>query len=271
MMDWGRLAKPQADGSDIAAIEWLLRHSPPPWHPSDPPPPAPADAARVAGGVSVGLDGGAILCAPRFAPVQGVPATLIDAIALVRHWPVMDRQWPRIVHQIQCFTDTETPPDARLGSCSHNVRERFGVIAMTTDCPLGTAQAIVHETAHHKLRAMGVDNETATRIIRNPTDQLFYSPVVGHPRPMTALLHAHYSFLHVIELDLALLRAESDPVRRTGIVTLLGRNMPRVAESGRSIERHAMPDETGKDFIAAVLAWTAEALAEGETILRQYA
>jgi len=142
---------------------------------------------------------------------------------------------------------------------------------MTTDCPLGTAQAIVHETAHHKLRAMGVDNETATRIIRNPTDQLFYSPVVGHPRPMTALLHAHYSFLHVIELDLALLRAESDPVRRTGIVTLLGRNMPRVAESGRSIERHAMPDETGKDFIAAVLAWTAEALAEGETILRQYA
>lgn len=271
MIDWGRLAKPQEDGSDTAAIEWLLRHCPPPWHPADPPPPAPADAARIAAGVAVGLHGGPILPAPRFAPLGGVPATLIEAIALVRHWPAMARQWPRIVHQIQPFADTEPPPASRLGSCSHNVRERYGVIAMTTDCPLGTAQAIVHETAHHKLRAMGVDNEAATRIICNPVDQLFHSPIVGFSRPMTALLHAHYSFLHVIELDLAMLRGESDPGRRADIATLLGRNVPRVAESGRSIGRHATVDKPGARFISALLEWTADALTEGEMKLRDYA
>lgn len=271
MIDWGRLARPQEDGSDTAAIEWLLRHAPPPWHPADPPPPAPADAARIAGGIVVGLHGGAILPAPRFAPRDGVPPALIEAIALVRHWPAMARQWPRIVQQIQPFVDTEAPPGSRLGSCSHNVRERFGVIAITTDCALGAAQAIVHETAHHKLRAMGIDNETATRIIRNPPDQLFYSPVVGRPRPMTALLHAHYSFLHVIELDLAMLRAERDPARRGDIATLLARNVPRVAQSGESIERHALVDEPGARFISALLEWTAEVLAQGAMTLRQEA
>jgi hypothetical protein len=271
MIDWGRLAKPQENGSDTAGIEWLLRHCPPPWHPTDPRPLAPAEGARIAGGVTVGLHDGPILPAPRFAPLGGVPAALIEAIALVRHWPAMAQQWPRIVRQIQPFTDTEPPPESRLGSCSHNVRERFGVIAMTTDCALGTAQAIVHETAHHKLRAMGVDNENATRIILNPADQLFHSPVVGYPRPMTALLHAHYSFLHVIELDLAMLRGESDPVRRADIAALLGRNVPRVAESGQSIERHAIVDEPGARFISALLEWTMDALTEGEMKLRDCA
>jgi HEXXH motif-containing protein len=145
------------------------------------------------------------------------------------------------------------------------------VIAVTVNCPLGTAQAIVHETAHHKLRAMGVDNEAATRIIRNPADQLFHSPVVGFPRPMTALLHAHYSFLHVIELDLAMLRGESDPGWRADIITLLRRNVPRVAESGRTIERYAIVDEPGARFISALLDWTTAALAEGEIELRNHA
>ncbi|PVX29356.1 aKG-HExxH-type peptide beta-hydroxylase [Sphingomonas pokkalii] len=268
MIDWGRVAKPQEDGSDTAAIEWLIEASPPPWHPVDPPPAAPAEAARVEGTVSVGPHGGPVLPGPRFVPLDDVPATVTEAVALVRHWPAMARQWPRIVHQIQPFADSEASHRSRLGSCSHNVRDRFGVIAMTTECPLGTAQAIVHETAHHKLRAMGVDNEAAIRIIRNPPDQVFHSPVVGRPRPMTALLHAHYSFVHVIELDLAMLRADSDPARRADILTLLGRNVPRVAESGESIERHAMLDEPGERFIAALLDWTAAALAEGEKALR---
>ncbi len=59
----------------------------------------------------------------------------------------------------QPFVDvTLTPEQWQLnhGYSSDGFRFPFGVVAATVDNAYGFAQALVHETAHHKLRALGV-------------------------------------------------------------------------------------------------------------------
>ncbi len=177
-----------------------------------------------------------LLPAPRFVPDAQAIRALEQALHYVRRWPLAAKQWPDIVHTIQCYHDTEQPTEGpgRLGSASHSVDARFGVIGLTVNCPLATAQAIVHEMAHHKLRAFGVANENAIRIISNPQDELYPSPiVVDRPRPMTAVLHAQYSFIHVTQLDVHMLEQEDDPQVRSDIRALLARNASRMEQGSR--------------------------------------
>lgn len=272
MIDWSRIAEPTGDGSDTEAVLAFLEREPMPWHP---PPPhrtaAPAAAPRLPEGPAVWIDT-PILPGPRFAPLTGLPEGLVEAVALVRRWPAMAAQWPRIVHTVQCFTDTVATAGGATpaGSSSHNLAARFGVIALTVDSPPGAAQAIVHEAAHHKLRALGVDNERAVRLIVNPPDALYASPiVVDRPRPMTAVLHAQYSFIHVTELDLWMLAAEDDPLRALMIRTLLSRNVPRMEAGADVIRRHARTDDAGAAFLDGFLAWTDRVLEAGRAALAE--
>ena len=204
---------------------------------------------------------------PRWQAIDGVPPALEQAIDLVGRWPEAADQWPRIIHTIQCFTDAERP-GARLYSASHSVGSRTGVIGLTPHCPLATAQALVHEMAHTKLRAMGVDNENAIRIVTNPPREMFFSPVVGEERPMTAVLHAQYSFIHVLQLDILMLETEPDEQTRSHIHRLIARNVPRM-DAGRDIvARFMRMDRDGEDFMAAFLGWTGEVLKRGHELLR---
>lgn len=269
MIDWRRMAEPDPDGYDTRMILELLRSEPAPWHAAIPAGPPPHREPAIAGGkVAVRIDGDPLLPAPRFAPLPGIPANLEQAVAYVSRWPAAAAQWPRIVHTIQPFTDTTLPTGGppRLGSSSHNAAARYGTIALTVDCPLGAAQAIVHEMAHHKLRVMGVDNEAAIRLVANPPDALYMSPVVGIPRPMTAVLHAQYSFIHVTQLDLMMLEGESDPDRRADILVLLGRNVPRMEAGAALLRRHALLDADGEAFMDAFMAWTDRVLDEARRL-----
>lgn len=269
-IDWTRMACPQSDGYDT---EIILRLAPEQPGRGDSGAALPGESAdtespSVAGGaVAVGVVGPPLMPPPRFAPVAGLPAALEEAVDLVGRWPAAAAQWPRIVTRIQPFADTELAAASaasprRLGSASHNESSRFGVIGLTVHCALGTAQAIVHETAHHKLRAIGVDNEAATRLVLNHPEETFPSPVVGRPRPMTAVLHAHYSFMHVLQLDLCMLERETDAERLSDLRILLGRNAPRIAEMTATIRQSAQLDRDGEAFVAALLDWADEALSE---------
>ncbi|MFX6277450.1 HEXXH motif-containing putative peptide modification protein, partial [Acinetobacter baumannii] len=83
-----------------------------------------------------------------------------------------------------------------LGSSSHSWEQEFGAIHVTIDNVAGCAQALVHEMAHHKLRARGISIETAQRLIANPPSQRCASPIrKDRARPMTAVFHAQYSFI----------------------------------------------------------------------------
>ena len=260
-IDWRRMSCPTEDGYDTDMIVRLGRDLPPLRDHRDRDHATGIEGLVADGRVAVAVDDDPLLQPPRYRPVRGIPEGLTAAIARVARWPAAAAQWPRITHRIQAYTDTawQEPPLAGqrpLGSSSHNRATRFGVIGLTIDCAVGAAQSIVHETAHHKLRAMGVDNEAATRIICNPPDQLFMSPVVGCPRPMTALLHAQYAFIHVLQLDLNMLRAEPDPARRRDILTLTDTMTPLMIAGAEIIRSDAQLDAAGEAFMDGFMIWS---------------
>lgn len=271
-IDWRRMSCPAEDGYDCEMILQLCRDLPDSGNDSIP---GAGVEGTVAGGrVAVAIDADPLLRPPRYQPVRGVPENLITAVALIESWPAAAAQWPQIAHRIQAYTDTawQEPPLAGcrpIGSSSHNRATRFGVIGLTVDCPIGTAQSIVHETAHHKLRAMGVDNEVATRIICNPPDQLFMSPVVGCPRPMTALLHAQFAFIHVLQLDIKMLKTEVDLVRRRDILTLTAGIAPLMIAGSLTIRSEAQLDSDGEAFMDGFFAWSDRVLGEATAAVKE--
>ncbi|MFX9012133.1 hypothetical protein ABTN18_20760, partial [Acinetobacter baumannii] len=71
--------------------------------------------------------------------------------------------------------------------------------------------------------------ETAQRLIANPPSQRFASPIrKDRARPMTAVFHAQYSFIHVTALDLHMLEHAADENERSQYLMLLARNVPRM-------------------------------------------
>ena len=130
---------------------------------------------------------------------------------------------------------------------------------------------MVHELSHQKLRALGVSVESASRFIVNDPNRLFPSPVrYDRPRPMTAVFHAEYSFIHVVALDLRMLAEETVPAVRDRIVLLLARNVPRMLMGYDLLLEHLETDGDGKVFCDAFLKWAYEVLREGEQVLGAY-
>ena len=249
------MSRPRADGYDT---EEILRLAEAAGARNGGPDAASRSPTVCAGQVALSNDGPLLPCPP-YCPVEGVPATLQRAIAYVERWPAMAAQWPRIVATIQCFTDPEH--GGKLRSSSHSVDSRPRTIALTVDCPLATAQAIVHETAHLKLRMMGVRNESSDRIVTNASDALYDSPIVRDmKRPMTAVLHAQYSFMHVLQLDLEMLGQERDPQVRRDIKSLISRNAPRMAQGLATLRAEIRTDQPGSAFCEGFFSWCETAL-----------
>ena len=257
-IDWRRLSRPQPDAYDTDILLELG---------GDPAPrTARVEGPSLCGGRVALSNDDPLMPMPPYLPVGGVPETLERAIFYVARWPAMALQWPRIVRTVQCFTDPFG--GGPLRSSSHSVDSRPGTVALTVDCPLATAQALVHETAHLKLRMMGVRNESADRIVANPPDELHESPIVTEMlRPMTAVLHAQYSFMHVLQLDLEMLAKEDDPAVRRDIGKLLARNAPRMARGLATLRRELRTDEEGAAFCEGFFDWCETALERSRQIL----
>jgi HEXXH motif-containing protein len=269
-IDWARTAQPQADGYDTSVALKLIETESTPWRQSPPRRPRPNGAPTVANGrVAVRVED-PLLPEPRFVPAAQSSAHLDQALHYVSRWPDVATQWPKIVHTIQCYRDTEQPASGpgRLGSASHSIDARFGVIGLTINCPLATAQAVVHEMAHHKLRAFGVANEQAVRIIANPPDELYPSPIVlDRLRPMTAVLHAQYSFIHVTQLDVFMLEQEDNPQVRSDICALLARNALRMESGLKTLMEYARSDASGRDFLNSFFDWCTAVLSKSRELL----
>jgi HEXXH motif-containing protein len=259
-VDWARTAFPQADGYDTAAI--LDLH---PWRQRPV-----GDAPALFGGrVAVRNRAGAGLPAPQYAPAPCDHPNLAEAERILGAWPEAAAQAGALLDEIQPWFDSSIPESARSipGSSSHSLEEEFGTIMLTVDQPFGVAQAIVHEMAHHKLRALGVSVTSARRIVGNDSAELYRSPIItDRKRPMTAVLHAQYSFMHVTALDVAVYNAM--PELREQAVFLLARNVPRMEGGRDEIARHMqVADAAGEAFMAAFTRWSDATLVAGRAIL----
>jgi HEXXH motif-containing protein len=201
-IDWSRTAEPQADQYDSGIILTLASST------TSPNRPLPYRRTPV-GDATAAFDGQvAIRHVYRSLPeFKGVSATHPDAptdhpnIGLaaeyIRSWPIVFTQCQRLLEAIHPVLDPRFPLESaeiHRGSSSNSYERLFGTVWATIYCPIGLAEAVVHEMAHQKLRALGLSLESATTIVGNDPSELFVSPVVKHRRrPMSAVLHAQYS------------------------------------------------------------------------------
>lgn len=122
--------------------------------------------------------------------------------------------------------------------------------------------------AHQKLRALGVSIETADRLITNSPSEQFESPIrKDRKRPMAAVVHAQYSFIHVTALDLYMLAEARGQRERQLILMLLARNVPRMQSGYEEVARHVKTDDAGRRFIDAFMRWSSGVLARGQAAL----
>ena len=270
-VDWARMAEPQADGYDTDVTLRLAENEATPLRPH---PyrrrPTEGEATFCDGAVAVrpapprGMMTDALLPAPVDHPNIAAGGVLLS------RWPAAYRQFTRLIDTVYPYTDPEQARmgDQALGSSSHSYEEDFGSVHATVDDPIGFAQALIHEMAHQKLRALGVSIETADRLIANSPSEQFESPIrKDRKRPMSAVVHAQYSFIHVTALDLYMLAAARGQRERQLILMLLARNVPRMQSGYEEVARHVKTDDAGRQFIDAFMRWSSDVLARGQAEL----
>jgi HEXXH motif-containing protein len=273
-IDWSRLAEPQADQYDVD-VTLRLASTTTSVH-------RPELYRRTPVGESPSVFDGQVALRyvyrplPEFGPMSAQQPdgptdhpNIRAAAEHVRSWPLGFAECQRLLEAIHPATDPRFPLESTAiyrGSVCHSFERMFGTMWATIFCPMGLAEAMVHEMAHQKLRALGVSFESSTAIVGNDPSQLYVSPIVkDRLRPMTAVLHAEYSYVHVTTLDIHMLAAERDPARREVLRSLVDRNVARIAEGFETLQRHFKPGEHGQDFMAGFLAWTDKTIQLGKT------
>jgi len=166
---------------------------------------------------------------------------------LVATWPEGYQQVKRLIQRTHVGR-TGNPTIQR--SWSHV----WGVVSFTVDDPVGGAEALVHEMAHLKLTAMGCFLEQAFRFLHNDPTDLYQSPVLtDRQRPMTAVLHATYAWMHILALDLTVMAASAAP--DTSLLARAVANNQRVRCGLDEITRHAVLDSAGQQLICVLQKW----------------
>ncbi|MCB0628191.1 MAG: HEXXH motif-containing putative peptide modification protein [Saprospiraceae bacterium] len=265
LIDWSRMARPQNDGYDSQIV---------------------LQFAEEKGFRRKTTDGYKTIFEDRIAIRHWEKNTEVDewaeqgdlehpnfdiAADLLRIWPEGFNQFVRLMDTIYPMTkvkvSTEAFPNLEhsntplvLGSSSHSEGRRFGSMYVTTYDPIGTAQAFVHELAHQKLRALGFQVEQANILVCNSPDELFESPVRKDKlRPMTAIVHATYSWIYITELNVHWVQDALTAGKEKVVIDLyahyLYKNLPRLYDGIKLISEHAIVDKAGEKFFTSLLDW----------------
>lgn len=277
-LDWSRLAEPQVDQYDTDVILALANAT----TSADRPRPY----VRTPVGKSPAVFDGQVAIRyvykglPEFEPwAVKYPDAPVDhpniriAAEHVRKWPVAFKQCQRLLEAIHPGTVPQMSLESTevyRGSLCHSYESHFGTMWATIFCPIALAEAIVHEMAHQKLRVLGVSFESATTVIGNDPSDLYVSPVIkDRRRPMTAVLHAEYSYVHVTALDIHMLEIEPDATRRTVLREVLERNLSRIEEGYETIQKYFKPGEHGPEFMDGFFKWTERTISKAKDLHRR--
>jgi len=277
-IDWSRLAEPQEDQYDTDVTLELAASTTSPARPAlyvrTPVGNATAAfdghvAVRHVYGTLPGFD--AMLTNHHCTDAPGDHPNIGKAAEHIRTWPVAFTQCQRLLEAIHPVHYPELPLESDeiyRGSLSHSYEHLFGTLWATIYCPIGLAESIVHEMAHQKLRVLGASFESATNIVGNDPSELYVSPVIkDRLRPMTAVLHAQYSFVYVTALDVHMLAAEHNPLRREVLGQVLQSNLSRIEEGYATIQEHFKPAEHGEEFLDGFSSWIERTISSAKGLL----
>ena len=258
---WHRLAEPQTDQYDTQVTLDLARQNGYMRQPVEESP------TWLGSQVALRDDGTYFPESCRLAPVDH--PNIQRAADLLRQWSTVFIQCQQLLDSVCLFLDANISPDTDGGSICGPGTRGFGTIAATVNSAVGLAEAVVHEMGHHKLRALGVDMESAERLITNAPEELFQSPIrYDSQRPMTAVLQAQYSYTYVSALDIHIYQAPGVPERyRRSAAQSLSVNLPKLAFGREVISTHAETDAAGAAFLAGYFAWLDGVIETGFAIL----
>jgi len=257
-IDWRRAALPQEDGYDTT-IALRLAERERGWRR----PPPPAAPAFCDGEVALRAWPDDEVPGKHLAPGELAHPNLERAAGYIRRlWPAAYRQFTRLVAECNPMRLTQGDEAKSFGSCSgHNGHRPFTMYVTYFDA-FGTAESLVHEMAHIKLRCFGVQPESSTRLVRNHPDELYVSPLRTFRRPMMAVTHAYYSWLHLTELGIRLAPVEPQRARMR-----LARNLQWIAQMEREIRAYARLDAPGGRFFRELFGWSARLAERGAPLL----
>lgn len=208
---------------------------------------------------------GAAECAPCSRSLAEESEELLDptnpvlthAERILRAWPEAYREAQSLLDVIQSWRPRGVPfaREAMGGSCGPGVHG-WGSIMVSAGNPVGYAEGVLHELGHHKLRALRIDMEEHDgRVLGNGPDELYESGVrKDRPRPMSAVIHAHYSYLHVTEIEL---RAHALGYSMLG---MLPHQVSRLMDGRAVIASRARWADGAVDVRDLILSWTDQLL-----------
>ena len=258
-IDWKRVAQPQEDGYDSEIVLRLAREGG--YRPFD------VSGLPTCGDGAIALrhDGTSMVGSE---PAPSDHPNIEAGIDLIRLWPEVYVQCQALLDYIAPFVKPDWP-DSVYGSICGTAMNGFGSIATTVNSQIGFAEAVVHEMGHHKLRGIGVDVEKAERLIVNAPGRTYRSPIrYDIERPMTAVIHAQYSYTHIAALDLAIIDAALDPERDRLIAeNSLAVIMPKLKFGRAVIERDAEVDDAGAAFLQGFFDWIDSVVSRSEAVL----
>lgn len=191
---------------------------------------------------------------------------------LVRSWPVVFKQLQRLIDSVNVFVHTKSPDnDEGIASSSGSGGNQFGVVSSTVNSAVGFAGSLVHEMAHHKLRALGVQFETAERLVRNPPEQRFRSPVrYDCLRPMSAVLQGQYAYTYSAALCMEIVRPRTNPARDRRIAEdALAVKLPKLVFGLEVLKRNAELDAEGAAFLEGLVSWSYRLFDDGFGLLKE--
>lgn len=187
----------------------------------------------------------------------------LDAASLLleRALPYRFDELPAVVATVHPVTHARIEAGSLSSNSGVTTADPPGIY-LTVTRPPATAEALVHEMAHHKLFAIGVTTETGGGVIEDG-DMLAYSAAVERDRPIPAILHASYSFLHMVEFNIACRRArlfepETD--------ALLRGNLRVSHDTLAQLRRHARPTPAGTYFLDRFYRWADTLLSSSEAL-----
>lgn len=256
-ISWDRMAEPQDDRYDTEVVLELMRRR--------------GYVRRSLGGTPTFFDGKVAIVhypvaafPPSCKPAPADHPNLTAACDLVRLWPLAFQQIQDLLESVSVFLLEGADRSYR----SYSFLDRFGVIAATINHPVDLAECLVHEMAHHKLCALGVEIDRAERIVINKPERVFLSPIrYDRLRPMSAVLHAQYAFTYAAALQIEMAKGAEPEEYRRDAGNMLAGILPKLEFGERVIRDFAETDSAGDDFLRGYFAWLTRLLAEGHAVL----
>ncbi|MCB9766395.1 MAG: HEXXH motif domain-containing protein [Alphaproteobacteria bacterium] len=271
-LDWAALAVPDLDGEGARVARAMANTRSGRWSgETSMGPPQPGEPTIFDGQVAVRHARERCHQHPRYLNGDLHHPNIAAGEALVALWPEGYALVREAVDTFNPILDAGIPEEAwgrARGSSSHFDKHRFGLMFATYYDPFGLAQAFVHEAAHQKLFGFGVRLDDADRILDHRPDELYESPVVlDRLRPMPAVLHAQYSFMHVTALNVTLFEQATSPEQREVARMFLTRNVERMTKGYHTLEAHARTDTVGEAFMRGFMGWSMGVLERGRALL----